>query len=211
MENMDFIKKKFENFGEEFYRELKEHSITVSVNARQELMSQGQKVNHIPVLINGMVKVYTLNDGKELLYYYISPGESCIMTFSSIFSDKISKIYALAEEKSEILLLPVPQVLKWLQQYPQLNRIFFLEYDLRYKVMMDTISQVVFQRLDKRILEYLDQRIKRNGTAVLKVSHKKIADDLGTAREVVSRILKKFEKEGVITQNHLGIEIINQR
>jgi len=208
---MDFIKKKFENFGEEFYRELKEHSITVSVNARQELMSQGQKVNHIPVLINGMVKVYTLNDGKELLYYYISPGESCIMTFSSIFSDKISKIYALAEEKSEILLLPVPQVLKWLQQYPQLNRIFFLEYDLRYKVMMDTISQVVFQRLDKRILEYLDQRIKRNGTAVLKVSHKKIADDLGTAREVVSRILKKFEKEGVITQNHLGIEIINQR
>lgn len=211
MENMDFIKRKFENFGEEFYSELKEHSITVSVEARQELMSEGQKVNYIPVLINGMVKVYTLNDGKELLYYYIAPGESCIMTFSSIFSDKISRIYALAEEKSEILLLPVPQVLKWLQKYPQLNKTFFLEYDLRYKVMMDTISQVVFQRLDKRILEYLDQRIKRNGTPVLKVSHKKIADDLGTAREVVSRILKKFEKEGVILQSHSGIEIINQR
>lgn len=205
---MDFIKRKFENFGEDFYNELKEHSITASVEARQELMSEGQKVNYIPLLINGVVKVYTLNDGKELLYYYIAPGESCIMTFSSIFSDKISRIYALAEEKSEILLLPVPQVLKWLQQYPQLNKIFFLEYDLRYKVMMDTISQVVFQRLDKRILEYLDQRIKRNGTPVLKVSHKKIADDLGTAREVVSRILKKFEKEGVIIQSPSGIEII---
>lgn len=211
MENIDFIRKKFENFDEAFFNELKEHSITASVDARQELMSEGQKVNYIPVLIKGMVKVYTLNDGKELLYYYIAPGESCIMTFSSIFTDRKSRIYALAEEKSEVLLLPVVQVLIWLQKYPQLNKLFFLEYDLRYKVMMDTISQVVFHRLDKRILEYLDQKIKRSGTPILKVSHKKIADDLGTAREVVSRILKKFEKEGVITQNHSGIGINNQR
>ena len=76
--------------------------------------------------------------------------------------------------------------------------------------MMDTISQVVFQRLDKRIFEYLGQRIKRQDGGVLKISHKKIADDLGTAREVVSRILKKFEKEGLITQSSLGIAIINK-
>lgn len=209
-ENLDFIKKKFENFDEAFYSELKEHAIIANVEAKQELMAEGQKVSHIPVLIKGAVKVYTLNDGKELTYYYILPGESCIMTFSSIFTDKVSRIYAVSEERSEILLIPISLFLKWLQQYPQLNKIFFLEYDLRYKTMMDTISQVVFQRLDKRILEYLEKGIRRSGNPVLKVSHKKIADDLGTAREVVSRILKKFEKEGIIIQTSSGIGIINQ-
>ena len=211
MEKLNFIKNKFRNFDEEFYHELQEHSVITKVESKQELIREGQKVNYIPILISGMVKVFTLNDGKELLYYYIEPSESCIMTFSSIFTDKISRIYAIAEEKSEVLLMPVSHFLNWLTKYPQLNQIFFLEYDLRYKIMMDTISQVVFQRLDKRILEYLDQRIRRQGQPVLKISHKKIADDLGTAREVVSRILKKYEREGVIIQSSSGIEIINQR
>ncbi len=210
MEKLNFIKSKFKHFDEEFYSELAEHSILTTVESKQELIREGQKVNYIPILIHGIVKVFSLNDGKELLYYYIEPAETCIMTFSSIFSDRISKIYATSEEKSEVLLLPVSQFLTWLIKYPKLNQIFFMEYDLRYKIMMDTISQVVFQRLDKRIFEYLDQRIKRQGTPVLKVSHKKIADDLGTAREVVSRILKKFEKEGLISQSSLGIEILNK-
>jgi len=210
MEKLNFIKNKFKNFDEEFYNELAENSVLTTVESKQELIREGQKVNYIPILVNGIVKVFSLNDGKELLYYYIEPSESCIMTFSSIFTDRLSKIYAITEEKSEILLLPVSQFLTWLIKYPKLNQIFFMEYDLRYKIMMDTISQVVFQRLDKRIFEYLGQRIKRNGNPVLKISHKKIADDLGTAREVVSRILKKFEKEGLIVQSSLGIEIIGK-
>ncbi|WP_379968627.1 Crp/Fnr family transcriptional regulator [Epilithonimonas sp. UC225_85] len=210
MDSLDFIKNKFKNFDEDFYREVNGECITTTVEAKQELIKEGQKVTHIPILISGLVKVFTLNDGKELLYYYIEPSESCIMTFSSIFTDKTSRIYACTEEKSEVLLLPVSQFLMWLIKYPQLNQVFFLEYDLRYKTMMDTISQVVFQRLDKRIFEYLGQRIKRSGNPVLKISHKKIAEDLGTAREVVSRILKKFEKEGLITQSSSGIEIINK-
>lgn len=210
MEKLNFIKNKFKNFDEEFYSDLVEHSILITVEPKQELTREGQKVNYIPILISGIVKVYSLNDGKELLYYYIEPSESCIMTFSSIFSDRISKIYAISEERSEVLLLPVSPFLTWLIKYPKLNQIFFMEYDLRYKIMMDTISQVVFNRLDKRIFEYLGQRIKRQGTPVLKISHKKIADDLGTAREVVSRILKKFEKERLITQSSSGIEIINK-
>ncbi|MPT31245.1 MAG: Crp/Fnr family transcriptional regulator [Chryseobacterium sp.] len=211
MGNSDFIKRKFEKFDEDFHQELKEHGIFTSVNAKQELIAEGDKVKFIPILIKGSVKVYNLNDGKELVYYYISPGESCIMTFSTIFTDKVSRIYAISEEKSEILLLPVPQFLNWLQTYPQLNQMFFLEYDSRYKFMMETINKIVFQKLDHRVLEYLHERIRRSGADVVKVSHKKIADELGTAREVVSRILKKFEKEGLITQSPLGIEIIEKR
>ena len=77
--------------------------------------------------------------------------------------------------------------------------------------MMDTINKIVFQKLDHRVLEYLHERTKRSETQLVKVSHKKIADELGTAREVVSRILKKFEKEGLIIQSPLGIQIIEKR
>jgi len=211
MGNSDFIKRKFEKFDEGFYQELKEYGIFTSVNAKQELIAEGDKVKFIPILIKGSVKVYNLNDGKELVYYYISPGESCIMTFSTIFTDKVSRIYAVSEEKSDVLLLPVSQFLIWLQKYPKLNQMFFLEYDSRYKFMMETINKIVFQKLDHRVLEYLHERIRRNGADAVKVSHKKIADELGTAREVVSRILKKFEKEGLITQSPLGIGIIEKR
>jgi CRP/FNR family transcriptional regulator len=133
------------------------------------------------------------------------------MTFSTIFTDRISRIYAISEEKSDVLLLPVPQFLNWLQVYPQLNQIFFMEYDSRYRFMMETINKIVFQKLDHRVLEFLQERIRRTGTDVVKVSHKKIADELGTAREVVSRILKKFEKEGLIIQSPAGIGICEKR
>ncbi|MCD9856230.1 Crp/Fnr family transcriptional regulator [Epilithonimonas sp. JDS] len=210
MEHFNFIKTKFKNLDEGFHKELLENAVFITVDAKTELIKEGQKISHIPILISGLAKVFTLHDGKELLYYYIEPNEGCTMTFSSIFTDKTSRIYAVSEEKSEVMLMPVSQLLNWLIKYPELNQYFFLEYDQRYKVMMDTISQVVFQRLDKRILEYLDQRIKRHGATAIKISHKKIADDLGTAREVVSRILKKYEKEGVIIQGQLGIEILKK-
>jgi len=124
MEKLNFIKNKFKNFDEEFYSDLVEHSILTTVELKQELTREGQKVNYIPILISGIVKVYSLNDGKELLYYYIEPSESCIMTFSSIFSDRISKIYAISEERSEVLLLPVSPFLTWLIKYPRLNQFF---------------------------------------------------------------------------------------
>lgn len=211
MGNTDFIKRKFERFDESFYQEIREHGIFTSVDAKQELISEGEKVKFIPFLIKGSVKVYNLHDGKELVYYYISPDESCIMTFSTIFTDKVSRIYAISEEKSDVLLLPVSQFLIWLQKYPKLNQMFFLEYDSRYKFMMETINKIVFQKLDHRVLEYLQERTKRSETQLVKVSHKKIADELGTAREVVSRILKKFEREGLITQSPLGIGIIEKQ
>lgn len=73
--------------------------------------------------------------------------------------------------------------------------------------MMEMVNQAVFHKLDRRILEYLKERTALNKTSNLKISHREIANDLGSAREVVSRILKKFENEGVIKQKG-GIEIL---
>lgn len=208
MKKYEHIIEQFNFLGKDFLSELKEHGIIISVEAKTELIREGQNVKFIPILLNGLVKVYSMNEDRELLYYYVKPKESCIMSFSSIFKDGISKIYACAEENSDVLLIPSPQILKWVIEYPQLNKFFFQEYELRYTAMMEMVNQAIFYKLDRRILDYLHKRVQITGKNPLKISHKEIANDVGTAREVVSRILKKFENEGVIKQASSSIEIL---
>nr|WP_314498746.1 Crp/Fnr family transcriptional regulator [uncultured Chryseobacterium sp.] len=211
MKTNENIRTIFEGLGDDFLKELEEFCILADIPARKEIISEGEKIHYIPVLLKGSVKVYALNDGKELLYYYIKPSESCTMTFSSIFSDARSRIYACAEESSEVLLLPVSKVLDWIVDFPLLNRFFYKQYDKRYVAIMEMVTQAVFYKLDKRILDLLHKKIDENGGHPIRISHKEIANILGTAREVVSRILKKYENEGVIIQANKSIDIIKKK
>ena len=79
---------------------------------------------------------------------------------------------------------------------------------MRYSELVDTIHQMLYYKLDKRLLDYLTERIKVTGKNPIKISHKEIANDLGTAREVVSRLIKKFEKQNILKQYHDSIEIL---
>ncbi|WP_404986153.1 Crp/Fnr family transcriptional regulator [Chryseobacterium sp. M5] len=208
MKTNENIRKIFEYIGGTFLEELQEFAIKKTIAARSDIISEGEKINYIPILLKGSVKVFSLNDGKELLYYYIKPYETCTMTFSSIFSNSKSRIYACTEESSDILLLPVDKVLGWIVDYPLLNQFFLKEYDKRYIAIMEMVTQAVFYKLDKRILDLLNKKIQENGGKAIKISHKEIANTLGTAREVVSRILKKYENEGVVTQANQWIMIL---
>ncbi|WP_304343014.1 Crp/Fnr family transcriptional regulator [Chryseobacterium koreense] len=201
MDGLAQISEKFAFLGADFLSEFRLHAVQKSVNAKTELIRFGQHIKYIPIVASGLVKVYGLADEKEFLYYYVSPGQSCIMTFSSVFDDQLSKVYAVSEEGSEIILLPVFSVQKWLNKYPQFNHFFYRQYELRYSALIEMLNQAIFHRLDKRILEYLNNRMTLLAKDELRISHKEIANDVGTAREVVSRILKKFENEGVITQS----------
>jgi CRP/FNR family transcriptional regulator len=207
METRDHIKKMF-GYGEnDFLNALEQHCILTSFQAKTEILNEGEKIRFITILIKGSIKVYALNDGKELLYYYLKPYECCIMTFSSIFTNSKSRIYVCAEESTQVLLLPVDKVLKWLVDYPIINQFFLKEYDKRYTDIMRMVTQAVYYKLDKRILDLLSRKIDENGGSPIKISHKEIAATLGTAREVVSRILKKYENEGVISQSNKFIGI----
>lgn len=200
MDGLAQISEKFAFLGTDFLCEFRKHAVQKSVDAKTELMRFGQHIKYIPIVARGLVKVYGLADEKEFLYYYVGPGQSCIMTFSSVFDDQLSKVYAVSEESAEIILLPVLSVQKWLNKYPQFNFFFYRQYELRYGALIEMLNPAIFHRLDKRILEYLSNKMTLLGKDELKISHKEIANDVGTAREVVSRILKKFENEGILTQ-----------
>ncbi|QGY42161.1 helix-turn-helix domain-containing protein [Maribellus comscasis] len=188
--------------------EIKNHGIKKEVPADLEVMREGQYIKAIPFVMNGLVKVYTRYDERELLLYYIKPGESCIMSFDACLQNKPSKVYASTEEQSTILLLPVGKVFRWMKEYPEMNTLFFLQYNTRYSELINMINQVLFEKLDKRLMEYLRAKVSLTNKNQINISHRKIANDLGTAREVVTRILKKMENENKISQDADGIKII---
>src|SRR5690606_13959030 len=157
-------------------------------------------VKAVPIVTSGLIKVFTRNEDKELLLYYIQPGESCIMTFDACLKNMPSKVYASTEKKSAVLLMSSENVFRWMKDYPELNSLFFLQYNIRYNELLNMINQLLFEKMDTRILEYLKSKVKLSGKNPLKISHRQIANDLGTAREVVSRIMKKLENDGKVNQ-----------
>lgn len=172
------------------------------------LIREGQYLKHLPVIIDGMVKVYSQYDDKELLLYYIKPKQSCIISFAAATYNQPSKIFAITEEESKILLLPTNKVGEWTSRFPRFSQLFFDLYNQRYLDLLDTINQLVFQALDQRILSYLIEKSKLLDSDIIKITHRLIANDLGTAREVVSRVVKKLEKEQKIIQTADGIKIL---
>ncbi|MCJ7933395.1 MAG: Crp/Fnr family transcriptional regulator [Chryseobacterium sp.] len=208
MVNNQFILQKFGFLGADFIDEINQHAVMIDIKAKTEIIREGQKNKYVPFLIKGSIKVFTLNDGRELIYYYIKPKDSCLMTFSSILTDYISRIYAVAEEDSEALLIPVSVMHEWLIKFPEINKVFYHEYDRRFSEVMNMVNDAVFHRLDKRVLNYIKQQISSTGNNPIKITHREIASSLGTSREVVSRVLKKIENEGEISQTKAGIKVV---
>jgi CRP/FNR family transcriptional regulator len=201
------IEAKFKYLGKDLIAELLAVSVVKIFPANTELVRVGQYVKYIPIVINGLIKVFTQLEQKELLLYYIKPEQSCIMSFSSCINNDKSKIVAITEEESTVLLIPSGKILKWVIQFPTINMLFYQQYDLRYSELLDTINQMLYYKLDKRLLDYLFEKVKVTGKNPIKIAHKEIANDLGTAREVVSRLVKKLEGKNILKQHHDSIEL----
>ena len=202
------IKELFPRFHPDLIKEITTHGIIKELPAQTELLREGQYAKVIPFVIHGLVKVYSRYEDRELLLYYIEPAESCIISFSSGISQLPSRGYAITETDAKLLLLPVDKVQQWLKTYPALNTLFFKNYDARYLDMMNAVNHLLFDKMDTRILDYLKEKARIKATQILHITHKEIATDLGTAREVVSRILKKLEIENHITQEGRTIKIM---
>ena len=189
-------------------KELRSHAMIKSFPAGTEILKPEQYVNVVPIVLNGLLKVYTGSEDKELLLYNIEPGESCIMSFSAATADDRSKVFAATEAPSEVILLPALKLKEWIRKYPVINQLFHQQFNLRYLDMLETIRQLVFERLDRRLIRYLREKQRLSGEELLSLSHRQIAQDLGTAREVVSRMIKKLEGEGLVEQKGNRIKIL---
>ena len=205
---MKELKKYLQHLPTEFIEQLEQFGTVKSFEADTEILREGQYVKLVPLVLEGVVKVFTRHGDKELLLYYIESGESCIMSFNAGFKNSPSKVFAVAEENAVLLLMPSEKVNQWIKTYPLLNELFYNLYDQRYEALLDTINQLLYNKLDQRLYTYLLEKSKQKNGKVLNMRHREIAVELGTVREVISRVMKKLEHEGKILQLPNGIEIL---
>ncbi|HLF35863.1 MAG TPA: Crp/Fnr family transcriptional regulator [Cyclobacteriaceae bacterium] len=197
----------FPGFTLEFYKTLLKTCKVVAFPPDQVILREGSYVNVIPLVLKGLLKVTRKEEDKEILLYYIGPGQSCIMSFSACISNTQSKIFAITEEDSELLLIPSGELAALMKKYPLLSNYFFSLYHDRYENLIKSIDLLVFKNFDERLLLYLKEKSRITGNPVIQTTHQEIANDMGTLREVASRTLKKLEKDNKIslTRNEIII------
>lgn len=178
------------------------------LKAGDVMLRENSFVQSIPILTSGLLSVFrTDEDGKEILLYYIKPGESCIMSFLAGMNHDTSKVKAIAEEDSELVMIPVDKVSKWVHQYPEWTEYIFKLYQRRFEELLGVVNSLVFQKMDERLVNYLRKKSELSQQKELTITHQQIADELGTSREVISRLLKELEKDGMITLGRNKISV----
>ena len=190
-------------------QQILKHASIASLPKDTLIFDEGSTTNNLAVIISGKVRVYKLAEsGREITIYRINKGESCILTISSILSNLTYPARAVVKEDVEALIVP-SDIFKELVNKDETWRNFtFGLMNTRFANVITVVEEVAFRRMDERILEFLIQKFNSNGNE-LNITHQEIAYELGTYREVVSRILKDFEKSGLIGLARNKINILS--
>ncbi|MCK0114595.1 Crp/Fnr family transcriptional regulator [Gelidibacter sp. F63206] len=185
---------------EELKTEIGSTCRTIIVEKSAVLAESGKYMKVIPLVLDGSIRVYR-NDydlDREILLYYIASGQTCMMSLVASFSDMKSQVHAIAERKSELLLVPTTKVREWQINYPKWNDFIIHTFLNRYTELLNTINDLSFKNIDERLYNYLIQYHHRQGDDKVSLTHKKLANELGTTRVVISRLLKDLEKKNVV-------------
>lgn len=187
-------------FEEKLRQEMVESCSSLDVGTGTILAEAGKFLKPIPLVLQGSIRVFR-NDydiDREILLYYISEGETCMMSIVASFTDMQSKVHAITECNSKLLVIPIEKVRQWQVEYPKWNK-FILDIFLnRYTELLNTINDLSFKNIDERLYNYLIQYHHRHPGNKIKLTHQNLANELGTTRVVISRLLKDFEKKGKV-------------
>src|SRR4030095_5148286 len=195
-------------FESELLKEIEEKSMVFSAVAGQGLIKMGQQIKVVPMMLSGTLKVSRENeDGQELVLYYVRSGEGCAMTFSCGMMSQPSQVKGTAEEDLSMLCIPVPVMEEWMQKYSSWKKFVIGTIVDEYMDIIKSVDDVTFKKTDERLVNYLKEKSKLTGSSLVNLSHQQIADELGTNRVVISRLLKKLEndKRLILFRNQLKL------
>jgi CRP/FNR family transcriptional regulator len=186
-----------------------QRAATAELERGQIVCHQGHECSHLALLLKGSARIYKLGEsGREITLYRIGPGESCILTASCILSHLPFPAVAECEENVEAVVVPSNDIRKWLAVSPPWRDYVFSLIAHRMGDIISLVEEVVFQRMDQRIAQYLLQHANPPQWRI-EATHQAIASDLGTSREVVSRILKDFESKALIRASRGAVELLD--
>lgn len=172
------------------------------------ILNVGDRLELIPIVLRGTIKVLRENsEGEELLLYYIEGGDTCAMSLQCCLKNTKSEVRAICIEESLLLFVPLSSMEKWMAKYKSWRDFIFQSYSMRFNELLEAIDSIAFLRLDERLEKYLIDKAKVTGSLELQLTHLEIAEDLHSSRVVVSRLLKQLETKGKIKLNRNKITL----
>lgn len=174
---------------------------TVLLPAATVVFDENQPCQGFPLLLSGSIHVIkAAASGRELLLYSVVPGESCILTSSCLLGHAKYQARGVTQQDTEVVVLPPALFRELLSSHGQFRDYIFSQFAVRLTDLMQLVTAVAFQKLDQRLAVLLV-----NKASPLHTTHQALADELGSAREIVSRLLKGFAEQGWVK---LGRELI---
>lgn len=194
----------------ELLREIEIYGRLVKIEQNQIVIDIDERLSAMPLLLNGAVKILREDEhGDELVLYYIEKGDTCAMTINCCVGTHKSKIRAIAETDTELVMVPIDKIDHWLAVYKSWRDFILKSYHARMMELLETVDTLAFMNLDERLLKYLRDKTKLVNDAMLHITHQEIASDLHTSRVVISRLLKRLELEGKIKMYRTNIKVLD--
>ena len=188
--------------------ELKREAQFTKIPAGHDVFVDGDRVDGIALLLSGVVRVYKIGEtGREITLYRFGLGQSCILSANAILSDKSFPAIATVEEDAEAVMIPADVFRVWVNKYELWREFVFDLLSERLSTVMTVVDEVVFKRMDRRVASLVLNQAKVQNP--MRITHQEIAAELGSSREVISRILEDFSKEGLIESGRGTIEVLD--
>ncbi len=172
------------------------------------LIDIGDEMTHIPLILNGVIKIIRKENDKELVLYYLERGDTCAISFANCINKKQSIFKGIVEEDVDMVLLPVEKIDQWLVKYESWRHFIIDSYHFRLLEMVESIDGLAFLKMKQRLLKYLKNIAKTTHEVNLDITHQEIANDLNTSRVVITRLLKELHDEGKLYSKRNKIEIL---
>lgn len=191
-----------------FVREFQQTAFFARIPAGHDVFLEGDRVEAIALLISGVVRVYKIGEtGREITLYRFGNGSSCILTANAILSQKTFPAVATVEQDAEAVMIPADVFRDWVKRHDLWREFIFDLLSQRLFTVMAIIDEVAFRRMDRRVASLLLSQARKQNP--LRITHQEIASELGSSREVISRLLEDFVSDGSIRAGRGTVEVLD--
>lgn len=189
-------------------REFQQVAFLARIPVGHDVFLEGDQVEAIALLISGVVRVYKIGEtGREITLYRFGYGQSCILTANAILSHKTFPAIATVEQAAEAVMIPADAFRAWVGKYEVWRDFVFELLSQRLSSVMAIVDEIAFKRMDARVAALLLNRSRLQNP--LRITHQEIAAELGSSREVISRLLEDFSARGLVRVSRGEIEIVD--
>ena len=200
------LKQLFPDLENELYEELLLHGTIKEIKAGETLLRVGQTIRSTMLILEGSVKLYMEDDEDgEFFIYLLNAGQACSLSLVCAMKQQTSEVLAKALTDTVVLNIPLDYMDKWMRTYKSWYQFVIMSYRDRFDELLKTIDAIAFTNMDERLEFYLKRQVAQLGPH-LKLTHKEIANDLNSSREVISRLLKKMETNHYLIMYRNSIE-----